>query len=468
MTLPPGKQFAVTWSIPEHYGGMTTALLRRSRAFVELSGAAVDVLTFDPALDAAAAERRLRGTGELIDGMRVLNIYDWFREHPVRDDALRRDAGSPLDRERHPFVPIEGGPPFGRTRTREAPDSTVLQVDHYRADGSIVLSDRRDVTEHGTLGGRSVVLCDAHGRPVRSWGRLWGFYRFWLDELRRREPSFFIVDSKTMAPFAMTYRRKRAVMLHLVHASHLTGSDPRGPLRGSRAAVFERLDEFDSVVLLSGRQRRDVAARTHAHNLAVIANSTQFVEGAAPHPEPGRGIVLASLDARKRVDHAIRAVQAVPGATLDVFGDGPLRPELERLAAGAPVVFHGHRADARRSLASASYLLLTSSSEGFPLVLVEAMAAGCIPIAYDVRYGPADLIVPGRNGYLVKPGDIAGLAAAITKLRALPPRRLAAMRDAAIRTAARFSDVEITRAWAKEERRAEHRKLAAWPTRLAG
>lgn len=457
----------MTWSIPEHYGGMTTALLRRSRAFVQLGGASVDVLTFDPALDAAPTERRLRDTGELIDGMRLLNIYDWFRDHAVRDDTVR-DPGVKLDRERHPFAPIEGGPPLGRTRVREAADGTVLQVDHYRADGSIVLSDRRDVAERGTVGGRSVVLCDAVGRPVRSWSRLWGFYRFWLDELRRHEPSFFIVDSKTMAPFAMTYNRKRAVMLHLVHASHLAGTDPYGPLRDSRSAVFERPGGFDSVVLLTERQKADVARRTHAHNLSVIANSTELVGGEAAHPEAGRGIVLASLDARKRVDHAIRAVQAVPGASLDVFGDGTLRPRLEALAAGAPITFHGHRTDARRSLASASYVLLTSSSEGFPLVLVEAMAAGCVPIAYDVPYGPSDLIVSGRNGYLVRPGDVDGLAAAIAKLEALPPRRLAAMRRAAMRTARHYSDLEITRAWAKEERKAEHRRLAAWPQRLAG
>ena len=60
------------------------------------------------------------------------------------------------------------------------------------------------------------------------------------------------------------------------------------------------------------------------------------------------------------------------------------------------------RPDARRELATASFLLLTSRSEGSPLVLVEAMAAGCLPIAYDVRYGPSDLIRNGRNGFLVR------------------------------------------------------------------
>jgi poly(glycerol-phosphate) alpha-glucosyltransferase len=466
----------MTWSVPEQFGGMTSALLHRSRAFVRLGGVPVDVLTFDPQLDSVAVERRLRQSGELIDGMRLLNLYDWFRTTPVG-----ADAGGSLDLRHHPFRPLESAP-AGRTRTRSAPDGSLLQIDHYRADGTLVVSDRRDVTEPGRLGGRVVVLCDAAGNPVRSWTGIWGLYRFWLDELRSREPSFFIVDSKTVAPFAMTYRRKRAVMLHLVHASHLVGTDPTGPLRESRREVFEHLGEtppngFDSVVLLTERQRDDVVARFgETPKLVVIPNSRDFpARGAVLRGPVGHGVVLASLTSRKRVDHAIRAVAEaaarVPGVALDVFGEGEARTSLEGLVGelqGVDVVLHGYRQDARERLESASYLLLTAHSEGFPLVLIEAMAAGCIPICYDVPYGPADLVVPGQTGFLVAPGDIDGLAGAIADLVRMPPRKVERMRQAARRAARRFSDLEVTRAWANEERRAEQRKLAAWPQQLAG
>ena len=215
VAFPRGRQFAMTWSVPDDFGGMTSALLHRSRAFVRLGGVPVDVLTFDPGLDVVATEQRLRERGELIDGMRLLNLYDWFRATPISADA----RGS-LDLEAHAFTPLEG-PGEGRSRARTASDGTVLQLDHYRSDGTLVISDRRDAAEPGRLGGRSVVLCDAAGRPVRSWGSVWGLYRFWLDELRGGEPSFFIADSKTVAPFAMTYRRKRAVMMHVVHARNV-------------------------------------------------------------------------------------------------------------------------------------------------------------------------------------------------------------------------------------------------------
>ena len=52
--LPDGRQLAVTWGIPDRYGGMTSALLHRSRAFVRLAGREVDIVTFDAMPDLAA------------------------------------------------------------------------------------------------------------------------------------------------------------------------------------------------------------------------------------------------------------------------------------------------------------------------------------------------------------------------------------------------------------------------------
>ncbi len=462
---------------------MTSALLHRSRAFVRLGGVGVEVLTFDTRPDYSALERRLRARGDFIDGMRLLNLWDWLRDHVVADGEPGR-----LDLDAHLFVPLERGggevtttrAGTALTRTRYAADgAAVLQVDHFREDGTLLLSDRRDVQTPGAVSGRSIVLCDRDGVPVRSWGGIWALYRWWLDRLRAHERTFMIVDSKTVAQFAMTYRRKKATVVHVVHASHLANAaSPGGAVRESRRAVFEHLDAFDSVVLLTNRQRLDVAARApHTARLAVIPNSRVLPPAPVLARPQRHGIVLASLSARKRVHHAVAAVQragaTTPGLTLDVYGDGPERERLAGLAsdphpvthgstAAADIRLHGHDPHASERLLDASFILATGTSEGFPLVLVEAMAAGCIPIAYDVRYGPADVIVHGRNGFLVRSGDVDALAGAIEHLATMPSWRVGRMRRAARRTARAYSDVAVTRRWAAELRAAESQKRAAW------
>ncbi|MFC4494838.1 glycosyltransferase [Streptomyces ovatisporus] len=475
--LPNGRQFALTWGIRDDFGGMTSAMLHRSRALVRLGGRPVDVLTFDARPDYPALGDRLREAGELTAGMRLFNLYDWFREYGTPPDT----AGTPFLRD-HAFTPLDAGGAHGSAlrgrrvmhRTRRADDGTVLQTDHYREDGSLLLSDRRDTRTRGQLGGRSVVLCDGAGRPVRAWGSIWSFYRLWLDLVRNREPSFLVVDSKPVARFMLTYRRRRAVTLHVVHNSHLNGVErPSGRIKESRRPVFEHLDRFDAVVLLTPRQKADVEALLGpSPNLCTVPNSRDLAPRRRSRRERprGRGVVIASLTPRKRVDHAVRAVavaaeRAGGGVTLDVFGSGgergALRKLVGRLEAADRVRLLGHRPDAREQLAAASFVLLTGRTEGFPLVLIEAMSAGCLPVAYDVPYGPADVITHGRNGFLVEQGNIGELTDTVVRLSRLPAREIARMRGEARRTARRYSDAAVTRVWAREMRRAQqrHRKV---------
>lgn len=480
--LPSGRHLVITWAITDGYGGMTAALLARTRAFVRHGDVRVDVLTLDEQGDYPAREAELRRRGEFIDGMRLLNLWDWLRENPLPGGSLRLDA--------HPFSPLTAEPTDAVTelrrgetvlsRTRWSEDgSRALQTDHYRLDGTLLASDRRDPEG----GGRSIVLCDESGAPVRSWGKIWHLYAAWLDRLSARRPSFLIVDSKTVAPFVATYRRPHVTTVHLVHASHLVGSErPMGRLRESRRRVFENLSAFDAVAVLSERQRADVVALLGPQeNLVVVRNVRESAGGdgsrslTAPNaPERSRlvtaGLMLASLEKRKRVSHAIRAVAAqrvlatagsARPATLDVYGEGPRRPVLEavvdRLEAHEFIQLRGFDPHARERLADASFLLLTSTSEGFPLVLAEALAVGCLPIVYDVPYGPADIIRSGWNGYVVPAGDVDAMAAAIEELVSLPDERIAVMRRNAVLSARPFDPAAVTRAWARDLRAARRR-----------
>lgn len=447
--LPAGRHFAVAWHLPDDFGGMTSALLHRSRAFARLGGVHVDVLTFDARPDYPELEARLRARGELSDGVGLVNLYDWLRAHPLpggrRFDAVRTPV-APLARHEGVVAARDGIP---MSRTVYGDDGSVRQRDHYRLDGSLLLSDCRDAPD-----GRSVVLCDPDGRPVRGWRRMRSLYAAWLDRLAGDDPAYLVVDSTVSARNLLDYRRAGSTVVHVLHNSHLADpADPHGPLRPRRREVLENLDAFDAVVVLTERQRQELAERVGpAPRLAVLPNSREL-----PIPGPLRrdrrsAIVLASLTGRKKVQRGIRAIGRSPGARLDVYGTGDRREFLGEVAALQPdgsVVFHGHRPEARERLASASVLLLTSRFEGSPLVLVEAMGAGCLPIAVDIRYGPRDVIRHGVDGWLVPPNDQAALNRAVRIAMDTPTWRLALMRVAARRSAARYRDEVIVRRWAR-------------------
>ena len=119
-----------------------------------------------------------------------------------------------------------------------------------------------------------------------------------------------------------------------------------------------------------------------------------------------------------------------PDVDFLVVGEGEERAALEalarRLGLGARVVFTGLRHDVPRLLAAVDVLALTSLYEGFPNVLLEAMATGAVAVATDVG-GCRELVTSGETGLLVPPRAPAAVAAAVGRVLRDPAlaRRLA-------------------------------------------
>jgi glycosyltransferase involved in cell wall biosynthesis len=125
---------------------------------------------------------------------------------------------------------------------------------------------------------------------------------------------------------------------------------------------------------------------------------------AALRPEKNHAMFL-------RVASLVR--QKMPTARFLVVGDGPERAALESLAqelgVSEAVCFLGTRSDVPELLSLVDVLLLTSHSEANPICLLEAMAAGKPVVATRVG-SVSESVQPGRNGFLVDPGDAAGMA----------------------------------------------------------
>ncbi|KQO01983.1 hypothetical protein ASF21_10625 [Arthrobacter sp. Leaf234] len=451
-------------------------MLHRSRAFAEFGGRPVDILTFDDFRDYAEIRSRLSKEGFLSDGTSVLNLWE---DLPTMVEGLDvPDVGqdfvdfAPLATWSGPVKELDG--PHTR-RARYAVDGTLLQVDHFRTDGSLLLSDRHDAQQHGVHGGRSLILCNDEGLPLRHFGSSWGLYRAWLEFLIGDAAAWFVVDNKNTARFMATFRRDSAVVLYVVHESHLMSHADgyASELTPSAQEVFPHLDRFDGVVYLTEHQAADVHRRyADAGNSFVLPNSRSIDAEAdrSRRRTPGRGIQVATLSRRKRVDHSIRAIHRVRSSSdlavqLDAFGDGSQRDALQglisQLGVGDFVRLRGHSKQIRSEFQTASFSLLTSTSEAMGLVLVESMAAGCIPIAYDVPYGPAAIIDTGVNGFIVEYGNVEKLAECIESFLALPEDEQLTLRVAAMERARDFSDHSIVSRWAEVMREAWERKHRA-------
>jgi glycosyltransferase involved in cell wall biosynthesis len=456
IALPRGHHYAVMWGIPDNYAGMTNAMLHRSRAFVELAGTEVTILTYEHRDDYDTVRARLRERGAMIDGMHVVNLWEDLRSWD--DERLKQAAATFAPGAESAFDPLgergdHASPLVNTLRTEEG---AVTQVDYFRTDGTLLGSDRRKVPGDKP---RAFTLCDTSGAPLGTWQSIWHLYYFWLDSLPRDPIAWMISDSKTSANHLVDYHRDDVVTIHLVHGSHLVpGSGrPMGELSKDRKRVMERLDQWDGVVFLTQQQLDEVDALLGPGTNRHVIPHGRHVPSEPPTLKRSslRGVMLTSLTQRKRVSHAIRAMNRVGRiglrhAHLDVWGEGPRKELLQKTIdeTEANVELRGYSDAATAEFDKASFSLLTSSNEAFGLVLVESMGHGCIPISYDMPYGPAEIITHGVDGFLVPVDDISGLATEIRRLAHARRSALAPIRLAAYRRALEFNDEHVTERWA--------------------
>ncbi|REL24732.1 glycosyltransferase family 4 protein [Rhodohalobacter sp. SW132] len=162
------------------------------------------------------------------------------------------------------------------------------------------------------------------------------------------------------------------------------------------------------------------------HNVKVIGNPVRNVK---PNPEIEKeNIVLTvgRLIRTKHVDHLIEIFTSIdkPGWKLLIVGGDAkkqdlseeLQKQIDELNMNNRIFLEGQQKDVDRYYNRSKIFAFTSSSEGFPNAIGEALSAGLPVVAYDCVAGPSDMIADGENGYLVPLFDKEEFKRKLTKL----------------------------------------------------
>lgn len=156
------------------------------------------------------------------------------------------------------------------------------------------------------------------------------------------------------------------------------------------------------------------------------AAAARTLSGGPGHATGGTGqlVAMGRLVPTKQFDLLIAAFAQLaagfPGWTLTIWGEGPLRQALQAQIDGLglqqQIRLAGRTAQPWQALAAGSVFAMTSRVEGFPNVMLEAMALGVPCIALDCPSGPRELSREGQDAWLVPLGDQQALVDALRQL----------------------------------------------------
>lgn len=273
--------------------------------------------------------------------------------------------------------------------------------------------------------------------------------------LLERERFDVIVEDVNKIPFFLPWISK---LPHLLVVPHLFGPTvfrETNPLFGAYVYLPEllipRAYRRSRVLAISPSTRDDLVARGMDPERIEVSfcgfDAAPYDLAEAPPRDAAPRIVhLGRLRKYKGTEFVLRAFAqvraALPDASLDIVGDGPDRPALERLGRklglGDSLRFHGHLPlPAMVRLLHRCHLFLNASpKEGWGLTVVEAGACGLPCVAADSP-GLRDSVLAGETGLLVPYGDVKAMADATLELLRDESRR-AAMGTAAARRARGF------------------------------
>lgn len=257
--------------------------------------------------------------------------------------------------------------------------------------------------------------------------------RFFFDELVETPNTRFFSDRAETTNAALFQMKHQVIVYIMLHSAHTYDRNQplTSRLNNSMAFEMQHADRFKGFITGTPRQAQDVQVRTGKPAISIpigFVNKPISVEQLKSVKQREQTVIYVSRVSReKRIEDFIQIVgqlhAKLPDLRAEIWGYvtddeyfGELQDQITRLGLKAVVSFKGFTLDLTRVYQRVRLLVLTSRYEAFNLSIIESMTQGTPVAAYDVHYGPKDIIQAGEDGFISESGNINQMVNGITSL----------------------------------------------------
>lgn len=258
-----------------------------------------------------------------------------------------------------------------------------------------------------------------------------------------------VCDDGLKGFFVPTVIKTKAKIIYERHASILLNTSSSLKGRIVRMLMKYQAKKFDRFVVLTPANIKE----WKGNNIIAIPNPLSFSSELTSTLQNKKVMAVGSHSYNKGYDLLLDSWRKIeekyPDWELHVYGkidkDETFIKYAQHLTL-KQVYFHAPVSDIQSKYAEASVFVLPSRTEGFGMVLIEAMACGVPCVSFDCPSGPADIITDGEDGWLVESENVAQLAEKLTVLIKDEPLRKE-MGQFARQNAKRYEAGRIVKVW---------------------
>lgn len=438
----------ITSRLDENHGGLTASMLNKARILYEQKNVNSIILTFHEDHYFKLVKESIINRYNLNGKAYIYNINDYFREKNVNSINIKYT----IDINGFTFIKAdENAYEYYREGLKELEiiyeENNIKEVKHFSKNNLCTSKDVLDeegylYSQNYYLNGylsrqvffkkdrtpyltrefdalnksnkiKSIILFGNKTKRFRDFNE---FKKYFINLFIKEPITYLVSEARGQDSAVLSIDNPKVKKIFMTHSIHIRpGTDI---IRAGNRPVLNNLNKIDALVLLTNKQKNDIIKRFgYRNNYYVIPHSLELpiIKNSK---ENNKVVIVARLHSEKRLEHCIEAfhmvVKTLPNAILEIYGDGEEKDNLQNLITklnlNSNIKLKGFSREINKILQSAECSLNTSYYEGFALSIQESLANGTPVIAYDIKYGPSDMIDHNKNGFLVEEGNIEELS----------------------------------------------------------
>lgn len=455
------QAYMIVHELDVNKGGMTTAMLTRSKYFLDhkIKG---HIVTFDYKIHYDSILKSLVSSNKMDKRTEMFNPFIYFKKksnklirkknsHPYKELAkmLKGTVEIKQNKNISKFFNNKSGEYIAYKRKINRQQSVIdvfenntrlkrvylfnnkiHKVDVFNKDNKLVAEQfydnqtylylyRQISAKNGVIGNTYLI------NEKKQFSNNVEFCSYFLDRLVKDDKnSIMICDGPGSFPKMLNTKHKKAKKFSVIHTNHHKNFDNSGAKKKHEDYILKKAGLIDGVIVLTEGQKKDIIKEYDIKNLYVISNFIDIQKDDLNNKHHKVVGQVSRLVATKGLNYLLEVAEKViskdNSIEFHIYGDGPEKGNLERMIKEKQLQHNvkllGYTNEPLKKIKKFGCVVSTSQVESQGLSIAEAMLQRKPVVAFDIKYGPSDFIKDGENGYLTENKDIESMAEKVLEI----------------------------------------------------